>query len=298
MLKYMKALLPSEIPKVLLLGNGINRAFESMQWDDLLKGMSDEGVKADWDHIKTLPYPLMAVVATKDNVGEQMKIQAAKMCAKSISDEQTAIIKSISSVEFDAVLTTNYTYEIEQALDTDFKIEIGKPAKYRCKTCKDKSRYDTASLYQFMDIMGDGKHIPVWHIHGEAAKPDTMVIGHYYYGRLLYHIEKYVSETIKRYKTASKSKTEFYPRSWVDYILFGDVYIIGQGMDFSEIDLWWLINCKKRNGVGKVYFFEPDLSKEKKLLAETYGVNHISLKVEDDDFKKYYKDVFMYIKKA
>lgn len=290
----MKPLCPGEVPKALLLGNGINRCFENSSWDGLLKEMSKRDEK-DWENIKNLPYPLMAVAAVGDDLGDEMKLQACQMCSASVSEEQKALMHPLGQIGVEAILTTNYSYEIEKVLDESFTVAVGKASKYRCKTCKDKPKKDTSSLFQFMNMTAANKSIPIWHIHGEAAKPDTMVIGHYYYGKLLYRIEKYASDAIKRYKIAQQQGLEFYPRSWVDYLLFGDVYIVGLGLDFSEMDLWWLINCKKRNGIGKVYFYEPNLSMEKKVLIEAYGVENISLEVEDDNYKGYYKQVIKHI---
>ena len=56
-----------------------------------------------------------------------------------------------------------------------------------------------------------------------------------------------------------KNTTELKFESWVDYFIFGDLFIIGLGFDFSEFDLWWLINRRNRekSGFGNVYFFSP-----------------------------------------
>lgn len=136
--------------------------------------------------------------------------------------------------------------------------------------------------------------IPIWHIHGEAAKPDTMIIGHYYYGRLLSRIQKYTAETIQRYKIAERSGTAFYPRSWVDYILFGNVYIVGQGMDLSEMDLWWLMDCKKLYGKGTTVLFKPGMSKEQILLSKACDVTPETCD-KPASFAEYYENIFMKI---
>jgi hypothetical protein len=38
----------------------------------------------------------------------------------------------------------------------------------------------------------------------------------------------------------------------------GDIYIVGLGFDFSEFDLWWLLNRRLRENasIGNVYFYE------------------------------------------
>lgn len=34
--------------------------------------------------------------------------------------------------------------------------------------------------------------------------------------------------------------------SWIEFFFRTDLYIIGFGMDFSEIDIWWLSNKRAR----------------------------------------------------
>ena len=60
--------------------------------------------------------------------------------------------------------------------------------------------------------------------------------------------------------------------------MMGNVDIIGFGMDFCEMDLWWLMCCKKRKGRprSKVNWYELNPSEEKRVLAEVYGINVIS----------------------
>lgn len=288
----MKPFKTDDIPRVLLIGNGINRAFNSSDWDKLLWDMAPNDRKENWESIKKLPYPLMAVVATGDRIDVALKEQSKTMCAGKVFRDQAKIMQEIVKLEADAILTTNYTYEIEQALNDEFCVFPGRSSKYRCKTSVNISKKDLNSLYQYMNITVGDKNFPVWHIHGEAAKYNSMIIGHYYYGKLLCNVEKYAAETIRRYKITERQQGEFYPRSWVDYILFGDVYIVGLGMDFSEMDLWWLINCKKRNGKGKIYYYEPNLNLEKRTLMETYGVENVDLGMKDKDYREYYFRVF------
>lgn len=65
-------------------------------------------------------------------------------------------------------------------------------------------------------------------------------------------------------------------RSWLDSFILGDVYILGFGMDFSELDIWWLLNRKKRENAihGQVFYYEPggDDFSEKAELLKLLGV--------------------------
>lgn len=291
MLAYMKPFETNRNPSVLLMGNGIHRTFGRESWGDLLKNMAPEMSQEEWDQIKDLPYPLKAVVAAGDSLGGSMKEQGRIMTEQQVQDKETEILKKIPLSRYDAVLTANYTYELEQALFPEFSCRFGCANRFRHKTCAEKPAYETSALYQYMGLPLNDGMLPVWHIHGEAARADSMVIGHYYYGKLLAAMQRYAGESIARYRTAEKQGREFYPRSWEDYFLYGNITIIGLGLHFSEMDLWWLINCKKRNGTGKIIWYEPNLKPELRMLAEAYRMDIRTQNVEKDGYAEYYSSV-------
>lgn len=58
-------------PQILLLGNGINRAFNSDSWDQLLNSMAEEyGVENAKEYI--CPETLKAILVTRDRVDEAL----------------------------------------------------------------------------------------------------------------------------------------------------------------------------------------------------------------------------------
>ena len=112
-----------------------------------------------------------------------------------------------------------------------------------------------------------------------------MVIGHYYYGKLLSKIISYVEDNNRRYFHSDPDQLEI--RSWIDKFLFSDVYVLGFGYDYAEMDLWWLLNQKKREQLPgmpktKVYFYEPagDDKEIKHKLLECYDVEVWTLGVK------------------
>ena len=113
--------------------------------------------------------------------------------------------------------------------------------------------------------------------------------------------QQYIKDFKKRYEGCNRHEKDFQPQSWIDYFLIGNVYIVGFGLDLAEMDLWWLLNCKKRNcqNQSKVFFFEPNMEDEgkytKKMLAKAYGVEIITKNVQSA-YKKYYKDTVKEVK--
>ena len=99
--------------------------------------------------------------------------------------------------------------------------------------------------------------------------------------------------------------------------MLGDVHILGFGMDFSEADLWWLIEYKRnhKDFCGETTFYEPEKDNvytcildghfvcdkaadymtgtqcKHLLLKETYGVKTKTLGItikNDKDYEVFY----------
>ena len=282
-------------PKILLLGNGINKAFEKDSWDELLKKIACKTFSADeWELIKKAPYPLQTVMITNDTVDVSIKNHIVDtMLNQSTESGQADLINQLVSLPFDAILTTNYSYEIEKTMDENFYCKSKQRSKYRKVISKGNKSEDQFGLFKCMNIDNQ----TIWHIHGEAGLPDSMVLGHYYYGKLLSCIQHYVGRRMVYYKSCIKRKADIIPQSWIDYFMFSDVYIVGLGLDLSEIDLWWLINCKKRNAFlqGGIRYFEANMNDEKnyakKLLADAYGMKIYTEQVSNDGYISYLSKV-------
>ena len=117
MLKYMKPISPYTVPKVLLLGNGINRAFDGKKWEHLLKEICKQPfTDEEWAVLRKMPYPLLAVAVTGDDLATAMKDKADSFVNMEIPKEEREIIKQVVGDSFDAILTTDYSYEIEHSL--------------------------------------------------------------------------------------------------------------------------------------------------------------------------------------
>ena len=81
-------------------------------------------------------------------------------------------------------------------------------------------------------------------------------------------------------------------KSWIDYFILGDLYILGFGFDFAEFDLWWLVNRKLREKAdcGEIYFYEPETKDNyyKLLAMSDMGIHIESLdtKIGEDEKDK------------
>ena len=248
-------------PSVLLLGNGLNLACGGRSWSGLI---DDINVRTDIPSFKEslLPMPMQAILATNNNIKDAMKCKHSEFMGRFAAVEQGELMRSLLSLGFKDILTTNYSYEMEIAAHRRCEMttrEIQRLA--RCTEGRVEAQY---LLHSYNEVEYEGRVSRIWHIHGESRKPNSMILGHYWYASQLARMKELVDSRENRYLQAQKEEKAFACTSWLDSFLLGDVYVLGFGYNIAEIDLWWLLNRKKREKAqtGKLYFYEPASAKE------------------------------------
>lgn len=266
---------------ILLLGNGIDRAYNShgISWSQLLDNMT---TNKNLPPHKNLPFPLEMVLRTNDHVDEVLKKNHKELYSNVDDKDLRDIITGILDVGFSEILTTNYDYAIEETSIYPRSItdkDLTRMIEHTNLVKKPENRY---YLHTYNLIEHHGNPQRIWHIHGEARKPDSIIIGHYNYVNL---VSKWREEIKKRERYYREFDHSLPAKNWLDPFILGNVYILGLGMDFCELDLWWLINRKKRETQphGKIIFYEPenslDAAKYELLRAYNVEVRHLGFVV-------------------
>ena len=259
----------AQYPQVLFTGNGVNLAFGGKSWSGLLRNLSE---RTDLPDALDCPMPLQAIIYTENRLRDAMQGRKAELFGSVETAGQLRFLRKLLSLPFDEAITTNYSYELEAtALSCQHNIP---EATLRTMTQHSPavSRAEPRCLLHTFNLVPlGGRDARVWHAHGEARKPDSMIIGHYYYARLLGKMIRYLDGRAKEHQRAAREGLPQKIDSWAEAFLFGDVYILGFGFDLSEFDLWWLLNRKKREKAphGRTLFFEmkdPGFSERKDLL--------------------------------
>lgn len=265
-------------PQVLLLGNGVNRAFGGGSWGQLIRDISCNDALPE-DCVLHLPMPLRAILVTGDTVGAQLRNTGDILYGKLGDEGHTDMLRELLDMEFDHVLTTNFSYELEAAAQPDCGINDQRLRQMLRHTELCRHAEAKYLFFTYNQVQWKGRELPVWHVHGEGRKPDSMILGHYYYANLLEKITSYVRSEGPRWRREQERGETPAIKSWADAFLFGDVYVLGFGFDVSEFDLWWLLNRKKREraDTGGTWFFAPEeLSpqgiNEKEELLKVLGV--------------------------
>ena len=263
-------------PKVLLLGNGLNLAYAkgALSWQGLLK----DGQKSDVPDNIVVPLSLEVVLRTGDRAKDMMREKSRVLYGK-VTPELKEALDLLLCAGFDEILTTNYGYELESAAFGEEQLSNYRLKKIvRSTTGRVDRRY---LLHTYNEVYSNGAPNRIWHIHGEARKTESMVIDHYHYGSLLNRFINFYRWRGNDY-AKFKNYDEIPKESWLDAFMTGDVYILGQGFDFAEMDLWWLVNRKKldKNAGGKIFFYEPKSDREydsKTELLKIYGVQPLTM---------------------
>lgn len=282
-------------PKVLLLGNGMNRVYGGASWAGLLSRLNRTSYTLQ--QVKSMPMPLQAVLLSEDHVYTSLKDLRRELSRCELHPWLEEQLKKLMAMPFDCILTSNFTYELECAADPDFLNIPYRARKYRRHTAAVERAETRFMLHTYYDLPAGDKTLPLFHIHGEAQKPDSVILGHYYYGNLLFSYDDYLTRRAPQlqYRMPKESR-EMTALSWLDYFILGDVYTLGFGYDTSEMDLWWLLCRKKRERTahGDLFFLEParQSAETKAALLRAYNAKCLTLgmgELNADGYRLFYE---------
>ena len=265
----------------LVLGNGLIYSLykNATSWGGLLEGKEELNISN-----YTLLYEARRI--EKKESDDSVKGTIYKTLSGQISKENIKKgIRGISSFgeylrknNINNIITTNMDKGIETLLceKNGYKTVEGGP--------KGGSSETIYSIRRKLMFEKDGHTVSVWKIHGDIDSLKSMSFGYDQYCGQLSKIEAYVKGeySAANIKCAGRMKEkvengEYDGISWLELFFNTNVYIAGLGLDFSEIDLWWVLNKRYR-----VY----ERCREKKCHVEENRV--VYLYSSHDLRKKYY----------
>lgn len=287
----------TQLPNVLLVGNGILKSLASINnlvgksWGEKILDLSEKrNIKGSLENV---PYSIQATIVADSDDNERQSKYIEVFDTLRFSDN--TLLNDLVSLPFDAILTTNYTYEIENCFLSGYS-DLKDKSKY-VKTIERRSLKisDTKYLLRTFNQFENGP--PIWHIHGEIRRKSSIVLTHDEYSRL---IHKLVEENKFNQNKYVEYENELKYKSWLDYFLISNLYIVGLGMDFSEFDLWWILNRRKREKAkkGKIILFESfDMKESQKKALEALDVTvKPLLGVAGNNYIELYKKATAYIR--
>lgn len=237
----------------LLVGNGINNISNNINWKelliDLMRSIDKENIinldKKPFLHI----YEEIYTRAKKYSSTEEITLK--QQIARKLKDmNRNQFHEKILNLNFNNILTTNYDYNF-----TPYATGI-------------KTKETKYSLYRYQMY----NNTKIWHIHGEINAPESIMIGYEHYMSSIHNIQINQKENQKENKKIS----------WIDIFLNDNIYILGLGLDFGEIDLWWLLSYRNRlildNKIQKnkvIYIKNKKLISSNINLSEEEKINNI-----------------------
>ncbi|MBF4696096.1 SIR2 family protein [Fusibacter ferrireducens] len=236
-----------------LIGNGLNRCEKSNKsWDDLLISLSSEyGIRIN-DEIKQNLYTFFYErVVLSSNHNDELRAKEEDI-KKKIAIEMGKMVSSdlyvkLHELEIDNYITTNYDYCIENTL---------KLKKFEKKNSDvSENIYSIRRNIEFENNSGEQRKI--WHVHGEIDYPRTIMLGLDHYCGSIGKMDSYVKGNYSFKNNGDDKKTEHILKklkkeakydnfSWIELFFNSNVHIVGFGLDYSETDIWWILNRRAR----------------------------------------------------
>lgn len=248
-IKYME--------NTLFLGNGFSRSiFNNMpSWSDLFEGANNS------INNNTILYEIARLKAGNNGDNEEeVKTQIIeKINIKFTSDDIKKDIryidgfgKFLSENHVNNIITTNYDKGIEFIL---------------CQMCGyEEATHNDNDAELIYSIRANKsfenkelRHtIKLWKIHGDVDRIKSVTLGFDQYCGALSKLNNYVKGKYGSSKSTNQQNTCNVPMkdkcknqnfdgiSWAELFFKTNIYIVGFGMDFSEIDIWWLLNKRAR----------------------------------------------------
>lgn len=241
----------------LFLGNGFSKTIFSdvPSWGNLYKN-----VKSALDNNYAMLYEKYLLEArSKGQSEEAVKEKLVDTIRKGFSgnnvkkeiDDLNKFGECLNNCRINNIITTNYDYGIETILE--------KWCGYKRQEVEDLEEEKIYSIrtYKLFEHKGNQHQVRLWKIHGDLDRIKSITLGYDQYCGSLGKLTSYVKGTYTSSNPNAVSKPiksmeekctsqKFDEISWIELFFRTNVYIVGFGLDFSEIDIWWLLNKRAR----------------------------------------------------
>lgn len=266
----------------LFLGNGFSMSVapEIPAWKSLLK--------AEKSKIKN--YPILYeqnFIQNTDKTEESIKRELTSSIEQNIKNaiSQKESIASwfrdfLIKNKIDNIITTNYDHGIEYILK-----------KCGYKNDKNNSSEKIYSIRRYKKFIDSKKNeIILWKIHGDIDVIKSITLGFDQYCGSLSKLNTYIKGEYKSSQNSNIGQKSIQEKcinkklrdygSWAELFFFSNIYILGFGMDFAEIDIWWLLNKRARIKLESpkliknkiIYYSNPHFDKNKEDIFEALNV--------------------------
>ncbi len=281
----------------ILFGNGFNRVTPgNPSWDNLLDEIAKSKIEKDIPNtlryeaiISKQPYcesPSFlspsgkktssdangrSLHNSRETLEHTLKMDIAQRV--SVFDTNNAY-ELLSQLPVDNYLTTNYDNTLLKATNDNTLDQRYRPEKI----------YSIRRRYILKTTHGVQTY---WPIHGNIDSPASIMLGYDHYCGALSKIESYVKGEYEMPNVGRLSSMinrlnngidKVY--SWIDLFFISDIHIIGMSLAYEELDLWWILNRRRRikrkeDGLvnNRIIYYPIDVvSNDKRQLLDGFDV--------------------------
>lgn len=282
-----------------LIGNDINALSPGYDWYSLLSGLVDYvGGKNSLPILKE-QFPLFY---------EEIYAFACSKKSKSEGDIKKFIAREVKNIEPNYIHAQITDFGVRELLTTNYEFSLEKSTQTDTSTLKNNGIVAEKRYSLFRCFKSGSRRF--WHLHGDALHPRSIALGYEHYSGYLQVMRNYmVAGTRDSYKSIQlKSlverlkRNDFEVNSWLDLFFSHDIHIVGLGLDFVEIHLWWLLTYRARvlNGSkfpvsNKIFYYYPkgreQVDETKLRFLRACNVTLLACGRENSDKSDYYDHV-------
>ena len=303
----------------IFFGNGLNLVSGSCPgWSDLLARISLTKTPVPPEIPYTMQYEAMILAeetgrynrtakGKSGSDGKESEIRAIsegavkeKIAAEMKDMKSNPFYERLAKLGVENYITTNYDNTLRNTFE-----------KIGCTYERDAGER-VYSLRRCCRIKKNGKPLSaIWNMHGEIDAPRTVMLGLDHYcgsvGRLDAYIKKpfeFEGKTIDSLITRLKKGKLPAAVSWADLFFTTDVHMLGFGLDYSETDLWWILDKRRRMlrsygpqiARNKIYFY-GHLTTDKEYMLAKFGVCYEKITLRNNNYQEQYTHIFSELEK-
>jgi len=279
------------------IGNGLNRAMDNTAWVDMLEELREKYDVEAATTCNNLPLEFERIYLDALNRKRVSKTYELKSDVVHFLPrvKELSLHQEFLALPVNDILTTNYDYYIEKAIDPNFNY----------KKSKSFTKERKHSLYRKVSVNGKN----VWHIHGEAGRPASVCLGYDQYGTYLSRVVEALTTPNSEISGKRPYLRYFFENNleedgmWLTKFFTHDLFIFGLSMSFIEIELWWLLSYRRRfmlenpqYGIdNKIYYFyvvsKGNCDDEQISLLESMGIELRPVQLIRNNWVRLYRKV-------
>jgi hypothetical protein len=288
--------------ETIFFGNGINRLTKSNpSWHVLLTKLKEKRIFKDDKLPNTMIYERIILDRPKlhlEILKEEFDVKS-QISNFMINTAIHPLYQQLHELKAQNYLTTNYDNSFIDTIQNHFNNQI------RVENLSTEGIYSLRREKRIYKTRKEYKSF--WQLHGEIERPASIMLGLDHYCGSIGKIDSYIKggyeyrrngKQIRELSITQKLKdTSFTKTSWVELFFNSNIHILGFTLDYSETDLWWIINKRARmlkdekilNHIkNKIVFYCDEIDSQKKGLLESMGVK-VNIVERTSTFKNNYE---------